>query len=102
VALCLVGGQPILRGAFVIVAQLLGGLAAAAVSAGLFPTAFTVETLLGPDTSVTQGLFIEMFLTSQLIFVILMLAVEKHRATHLAPISIGFALFICHMAGTLV
>ncbi|KAL8382814.1 hypothetical protein RB595_006543 [Gaeumannomyces hyphopodioides] len=98
-ALCLVGGQPILRGVMVAVAQLVGGIAAAAVSAGMFPTPLSVETTLGPTTSVIQGLFIELFLTAQLVFVILMLAVEKHRATFVAPIGIGFALFVIHMAG---
>ncbi|EJT77720.1 aquaporin [Gaeumannomyces tritici R3-111a-1] len=98
-ALCLVGGQPILRGVMVVAAQLVGGIAAAAVSAGMFPTPLSVETTLGPTTSVVQGLFIELFLTAQLVFVILMLAVEKHRATYVAPIGIGFALFVIHMAG---
>ncbi|KLU81931.1 aquaporin [Magnaporthiopsis poae ATCC 64411] len=98
-ALCIVGGQPLLRGVMIVVAQLVGGIAAAAVAAGMFPTPLTVETTLGPTTSTVQGLFIEMFLTAQLVFVILMLAVEKHRATFIAPIGIGFALFIIHMAG---
>ena len=28
-----------------------------------------------------------------------MLAVEKHKATFVAPVGIGLALFICHLAG---
>jgi glycerol uptake facilitator-like aquaporin len=40
-----------------------------------------------------------MFLTIQLVLVIFMLAVEKHRATFLAPLGIGLSLFICHMTG---
>ena len=40
------------------------------------------------------GLFLEMFLTSQLVLVVFMLAVEKHKSTFLAPIGIGFTLFI--------
>ena len=40
-----------------------------------------------------------MFLTALLVFTILMLAVEKHRATFIAPIGIGLALFIGHLAG---
>ena len=58
-----------------------------------------MSTKLGPGISVARGLFLEMFLTSQLVLVILMLAVEKHKATHMAPIAIGVALFVCHMAG---
>jgi aquaporin related protein len=33
--------------------------------------------------------FIEMFVTAYLIFAILMLAVEKHRATPFAPVSLS-------------
>ena len=40
-----------------------------------------------------------MFLTALLVFTILMLAVEKHHATFIAPIGIGLALFVGHLAG---
>jgi len=40
-----------------------------------------------------------MFLTAELIFTIFLLAAEKHRATFLAPIGIGLALFIAELAG---
>lgn len=59
----------------------------------------SVATTLSATTSVTRGLFIEMFLTFMLIFTILMLAAEKHRATFLAPIGIGLSLFIAELAG---
>lgn len=42
-----------------------------------------MATTLGGHTNIAQGLFIEMFLTAQLIFVTLMLAVEKRRSTYL-------------------
>jgi Major intrinsic protein len=58
-----------------------------------------VATSLGRDTSTWQGLFIEMKLTGQLIFTILMLAVEKRRATFLAPLGIGLALFVGRLIG---
>jgi aquaporin related protein len=60
-----------------------------------------VRTSLGRGTSVVRGLFIEMFLTFLLVLCIFMLAVEKHRATFLAPIGIGSALFIAELAGNL-
>ena len=44
-------------------------------------------------------LAIEMFLTFELVFAILMLAAEKHKGTFLAPIGIGLALFIAELAG---
>lgn len=40
-----------------------------------------------------------MFLTFELVFTIFMLAAEKHRATYLAPMGIGLALFVAEMAG---
>lgn len=60
------------------------------------------ETSLDVDTSVVRGVFIEMFLTALLIFTIFMLAAEKHRATFIAPIGIGLALFVAHLAGARV
>jgi aquaporin related protein len=38
-----------------------------------------------------------MILTAELIFTILMFAVEKHRATFMAPLGIGMALFLAHI-----
>ena len=35
-----------------------------------------------------QGVFIEMFITAYLVFAILMLGVEKHQATPVAPVSL--------------
>ena len=40
-----------------------------------------------------------MFLTAQLILTVYFLAIEKHKATYLAPMGIGLSLFIAHMAG---
>jgi aquaporin related protein len=49
--------------------------------------------------SISQGLFIEMFLTAQLVFVIIMLAVVKHKSTFLAPVGIGLTFFVTEMIG---
>ncbi|TLS27680.1 hypothetical protein PpBr36_04648 [Pyricularia pennisetigena] len=98
-ALCLVGAIPPLRAGFCILGQIIGGIIAAAAVDGLYPTLLNVETTLGPGVSQAQGVFIEMFLTTQLILVILLLAVEKHRLTYIAPLGIGFALFVTHLAG---
>ncbi|KAM7200656.1 aquaporin-like protein [Naviculisporaceae sp. PSN 640] len=98
-ALFLVGGLPASRSFFVIIAQLLGGIAAAGVVSGLFPGPLAVNTTLGGNASVAQGLFIEMFLTAELVFVIIMVAVEKHKSTYLAPIAIGVSFFLCELVG---
>lgn len=44
------------------------------------------STFLQQGTSVTQGIFIEMFITSALVLSVLMLAAEKHQATPFAPV----------------
>lgn len=44
-----------------------------------------------------QGFVIEAITTAALIFTIIMLAVEKHKATFIAPVGIGIALFVAHM-----
>lgn len=59
-----------------------------------------VNTTLSAGTSITQGVFIEMFLTCLLIFIVLMLAAEKSKDTFMAPIGIGLALFVAEIAGT--
>ena len=60
----------------------------------MFPTPFDVQTTLGGGTSLAQGIFIEVVCTAELVFTIVMLAMEKHKATYIAPVGIGLALFI--------
>ncbi|KAL1961804.1 hypothetical protein VTN77DRAFT_1016 [Rasamsonia byssochlamydoides] len=98
-ALYLVGGLPLLRSVLVFIAQILGGLAAAGVASCLFPGSLNVETTLGGGTSISRGLFIEMFLTTQLVFVVIMLAAVKHKATYLAPVGIGLSFFVTELCG---
>ena len=54
-----VGAVPYVRGCLVIVAQILGGIAASAVISGILPGPLAVRTSLGGGTTVVQGLFIE-------------------------------------------
>ncbi|KAJ5513866.1 Aquaporin [Penicillium fimorum] len=98
-ALCLTGGMPPSRGLCVFPAQLVAGIAAAGVTSAMFPGPLNCETRLGGGTSISQGLFIEMFLTAQLVFVIIMLAVVKHKSTYLAPVGIGLAFFVAELIG---
>ncbi|KAJ3496925.1 hypothetical protein NLG97_g2297 [Lecanicillium saksenae] len=98
--LVLVGAVTPLRGLMVIPTQIVAGIAAAAAVDGMLPGPLGVANGLGNGTSVVQGLFIEMFLTAQLVLTVYFLAVEKHRATFLAPIGIGLAVFIAHICGT--
>jgi aquaporin rerated protein, other eukaryote len=95
----LIGALTLLRAALIFVAQMAGAIAAAGAVQGLFPGPLKVNTALADGTSSAQGVFIEMFLTTELVFVIFMLAGEKHKATFLAPIGIGLALFVSEMCG---
>ncbi|KAL1841752.1 hypothetical protein VTJ49DRAFT_6666 [Mycothermus thermophilus] len=98
-ALLLVGGLSAVRFLLVVIAQFLGAIAAAGVVSALFPGPMVVMTTLGGGANVAQGLFIEMFLTAQLVFVIIMVAVEKHKATYLAPLAIGITFFLTELVG---
>jgi aquaporin related protein len=95
----LVGAMGPLKALLLITTQVLAGIAAAAVVSGLFSGPLAVRTRLETHTSVVRGLFIEVFLTFELVFCIFMLAAEKHRATFLAPLGIGMALFVAQLAG---
>lgn len=66
------------RAVVVIAAQMIGGIAAALVVKYMIPGASKVEytVSLGDKTSVGSGMFLELFFTFELIFTILMLAVE--------------------------
>ncbi|KAL5406704.1 hypothetical protein PMIN04_011953 [Paraphaeosphaeria minitans] len=98
VALALVGAIGWAKAFLLIIAQIVGAIAAAAVVSGLLPGPLAVRTTLSDGVSVTRGVFIEALCTAELIFAIFMLAAEKHRATFLAPIGIGLALFIAELA----
>ncbi|KAI0491034.1 aquaporin-like protein [Xylaria cf. heliscus] len=99
IGLMAIGAVGLVRGVIVIISQLVGGIAAASLVSGLTPGGLYVSTTLSKNTSVVQGFFIELFLTAQLVFTILMLAVEKHRGTFMAPVGIGLSLFITQMMG---
>lgn len=75
-------------------------MCAGGVVEAIFPGRIAgLNTVLGPNVNTAQGLFAEMFFTSYLVFVILMLAVEKSRVTFIAPIGIGLALFVAEIPG---
>ena len=93
------GTLPAVRGALLLIPQMLGGICAAALVLCMFPGPLTVQTTLNNGTSIVQGLFIEMFLTAELVFAVLMLAAEKTKATFIAPVGIGLALFVSELAG---
>ncbi|GAB7363423.1 hypothetical protein MBLNU230_g3699t1 [Neophaeotheca triangularis] len=97
--MCLIGALPWFRGVLLFFVQVLGGITAAALVSCMFPGPLTVRTSLGGGTTVVQGLFIEMFLTAELVFTIFMLAAEKHKGTFIAPVGIGLSLFVAELVG---
>ncbi|KAI9728270.1 MAG: hypothetical protein M1834_007763 [Cirrosporium novae-zelandiae] len=98
-AMLLTNAIPKARAACLVGAQLVGSIVASYLVKAMFPTALNVRTTLSEGVSVAQGLWIEVFLTAELVFTILMLAKEKHKATFIAPIGIGLALFISELVG---
>ena len=100
--LCLSSQLPWIRGILFIPVQLIASLCAGGLVSAMFPVSIAdANSVLGGGTSVTRGLFLEMFFTALLTFVVLMLAAEKSKDTFLAPIGIGLALFVAMIAGTL-
>ncbi|KAG9252415.1 aquaporin-like protein [Emericellopsis atlantica] len=87
--------------------RISGGLFNPAVTLGMILVraisiargSFNVRTTLGGGASLVQGVFIEAILTAELVFTIFMLAKEKHKATFIAPVGIGLALFISELVG---
>lgn len=99
VALMLIRAISVFRAIALFISQILGGIMASVLVRFLFPENFNVRTTLGGGANIAQGIFIEALLTAELVFTIYMLAAEKHRATFMAPIGIGLALFIAEMVG---
>ncbi|KAH8677875.1 aquaporin-like protein [Xylariales sp. PMI_506] len=97
-AMALVRAIPPVRALCLFVAQMLGSMLASVIVRFLFPDSFNVRTTIS-GVSVVQGLLIEALLTAELVFTIFMLAKEKHKATFIAPVGIGLALFIAEMVG---
>ncbi|KAI0457768.1 aquaporin-like protein [Xylaria acuta] len=98
VGLALSGHLPWKRTAIFIFSQLIACMCAGAVVKVLFPgNVASLNTTLAPGVNIAQGLFAEVFFTSYLVFVVLILAVEKSRDTFLAPIGNGLALFMAEI-----
>lgn len=95
----LVGAITPVRAAILTFSQILGGITGAAIIQAILPGTLNCRTTLTAGMSVARGLFLEMFLTSMLMLAILLLAAEKSKATFLAPIGIGLALFIAELLG---
>ncbi|KAI0784484.1 aquaporin-like protein [Abortiporus biennis] len=96
-ALFLTGVIRPLRFVLYCIAQLIGGIAAAALILGLTPGPLQSNIHLTPGVNSAQGVFIEVFITTLLCLTVLMLAAEKHIATPFAPVGIGLTVFVSHL-----
>lgn len=98
-ALWATGAVGATRAICLFLSQIIGSITASALVLAIFPTPLNVRTTLSEGTSLAQGVFIEALMTSELVFTILMLAIEKHKSTFIAPVGIGLALFVAELVG---
>ncbi|RPA82164.1 aquaporin-like protein [Ascobolus immersus RN42] len=94
--LVLLGKMPILKGVMYFIAQTLAGIVAAAGAEAILPGKLNVSCGLAKGVNQGQGLMLEALLTAELMLTVLFLAVEKHRATPIAPLVIGCTIAILH------
>ncbi|KAL7663452.1 hypothetical protein ABC855_g4183 [[Candida] zeylanoides] len=95
--LVLAGAVPPIRGALMMVSQMIAGMAAAGAASAMTPGPIAFANSLGGGCSKSRGVFIEAFGTALLCLTVLFMAVEKHKATFMAPFAIGIALFLGHL-----
>jgi len=95
--LVLAQAVPPIRGAIMILAQMIGGMAAAGAASAMTPGEILFTNGLGGGASRTRGVFLEAFGTFLLCLTVLFMAVEKHKATFMAPFVIGITLFLGHL-----
>ncbi|KXS13463.1 aquaporin-like protein, partial [Gonapodya prolifera JEL478] len=95
--LLLIGKVNVRKAALYIVAEIAGGIVAAAFISALYPDGVIGVNKLSPDTSLAQAVFIEAFGTFLLISTVFLTAVEKSRITFLAPLFIGLIVFVLHL-----
>ena len=95
--LVLAGAVPPIRGALMMISQIIASMAAAGAASAMNPGPIAFTNGLGGGCSKSRGVFIEAFGTTLLCITVLFMAVEKHRATFMAPFAIGIALFLGNM-----
>lgn len=88
---------PPFRGALMMFSQMVAGMAAAGAVSAMTPGPIAFANALGGGCSRSRGVFIEAFGTTLLCTTVLLMAVEKSRATFMAPFVIGVSLFIGHL-----
>ncbi|KAI9139936.1 aquaporin-like protein [Paraphysoderma sedebokerense] len=92
----------VFRAILYIIAQLGGAILGALFANLIFPNHSQYAGLnqVSNGMSEVQALFLEALLTTVLVLVVFMLTVEKGKATFMAPLAIGFTVFMLHLVGT--
>lgn len=88
---------PPLRGAIMFAAQMIAGMAAAGAASAMTPGPVLFANGLNAGVSRSRGLFLEAFGTALLCITVMFLAVEKSKATFMAPFVIGISLLLGHL-----
>jgi len=96
-ALVLLGKVQPFRGLLLVISQLVAGIAAAGLVMGLVNEGLYVSNTLQPGVTSAKGVFIEAFMTAQLVLTVLMMAIEKNDNVALAALAIGLSVFIAHI-----
>lgn len=95
--LVMAGAVAPVRGAVMFLAQMIAGMAAAGAASAMTPGPIAFANALGGGCSKSRGVFIEAFATALLCLSVMFMAVEKARATFMAPFVIGIALLLGHL-----
>ncbi len=88
------------RGLMLIVAQIVGAVAGAALLLGTIPDAADTNLgahALGPGVSIGMGVTMEIVVTFALVFVVFATAVDSGGMGNLAPIAIGLIVLVDHL-----
>ncbi len=82
------------RAAVIVIAEFVAAILASAVLNLILPGGLNARTTIAPGMLLSHAFTIELILTAQLTMVVFMLAIERHKSTHLASVGIGLSLFI--------
>ena len=93
--LYLIGTLTWYRSLVLVLMQFIGAISAAGITQVIVPGGINVRTRL--NCTVAQGFLIEMICTFFIMFTVYMLATEKHKATFIAPVGLGLALFVVEL-----
>jgi len=80
----IIGSVTLFRAILLGIVQVLGAIVAAALVSVLFSEGLNDSTTLSTTATLAQEFFIEIILTTQLVFAISMLAAEKNAGTFIA------------------